>query len=97
MNYSLHPEASQDLDDAAAYYREQAGPILSQTFLAEFEHAVERLLRHPLLGAKWRKDKRRFPMIRFPYAIIYDISGGEIRIFAVAHYSRRPAYWRERK
>jgi len=29
MNYSLHPEASQDLDDAAAYYQKQAGNILS--------------------------------------------------------------------
>lgn len=29
MNYSLHLEASQDLDDAAAYYQKQAGNILS--------------------------------------------------------------------
>jgi plasmid stabilization system protein ParE len=49
MNYSLHQEASQDLDDAAAYYQKQAGNILSQAFLNEFEHSVERLLRHPLL------------------------------------------------
>ncbi len=53
MNYSLHPEASQDLDDAAAYYQKQAGNILSQAFLNEFEHSVERLLRHPLLDSLW--------------------------------------------
>lgn len=51
MNYSLHQEASQDLDDAAAYYQKQAENILSQAFLNEFEHSVERLLRHPLLGS----------------------------------------------
>ncbi|OGS94690.1 MAG: hypothetical protein A3H31_12940 [Gallionellales bacterium RIFCSPLOWO2_02_FULL_57_47] len=34
MNYSLHPEASQDLDDAAAYYQKQAGNALSQALLA---------------------------------------------------------------
>ncbi len=97
MNYSLHPDASQDLDDAATYYQKQAGNILSQTFLAEFERSVERLLKHPLLGAKWRKEKRRFVMGRFPYAIIYTVSNGELRIYAIAHQSRNPAYWRERK
>jgi plasmid stabilization system protein ParE len=97
MNYSLHPEASQDLDDAADYYRKQAGKILSQAFLVEFERSVERLLRHPLLGANWRKDKRKLVMARFPYAVIYTISKDELRIYAVAHQSRHPAYWRGRK
>lgn len=97
MNYSLHPEASQDIDDAAAYYQKQASNILSQAFLSEFERSVERLLRHPLLGAKWRKVKRRFIMARFPYAIIYTVSGNELRIYAVAHQNRHPAYWRGRK
>jgi plasmid stabilization system protein ParE len=97
MNYSLHPEASQDLDDAAGYYRKQAGNILSQAFLDEFERSVERLLRHPLLGAKWRKDKRRLPMARFPYTVIYSVSNDQLRVFAVAHYNRHPAYWRGRK
>jgi plasmid stabilization system protein ParE len=49
VKYSLHPEAFQDLDDAAAYYQKQAGNALSQALLAEFERSVERLLRHPLL------------------------------------------------
>jgi len=97
MNYSLHPEASQDLDDAADYYRKQAGNILSQAFLDEFERSVERLLRHPLLGAKWRKDKRKLIMTRFPYAVIYVISKDELRIYAVAHHNRQPAYWHGRK
>lgn len=96
MNYSLHLEASQDLDDAAAYYQKQAGNILSQAFLNEFEHSVERLLRHPLLGSLWRNNKRKFVMPRFPYSIIYTVSNNELRIFAVAHQSRRPAYWRGR-
>lgn len=32
MNYSLHPEASEDLRDAASFYRDQAGTSLSQFF-----------------------------------------------------------------
>ena len=43
MNYSLHPEAESDLRDAAEFYRERAGNSLSQSFLAEFEKAVNNL------------------------------------------------------
>ena len=46
MNYSLHPEASEDLRDAASFYREQAGPSLSQSFLGEVEQSINRLLVH---------------------------------------------------
>jgi len=91
MNYTLHPEASQDLDDAAAYYQKQAGNALSQALLNEFERSIERLLRHPLLGSKWRQNKRKLVMARFPYSIIYTQFNNELRIFAVAHQSRSPA------
>ncbi len=37
MIYSLHPEAEEDLRDAAEFYRERAGNSLSQSLLAEFE------------------------------------------------------------
>jgi plasmid stabilization system protein ParE len=59
MNYSLHPEAVQDLRDAALFYREQAGNTLSQSFLAEFEQSASILLRHPALGSPWRGRGRR--------------------------------------
>jgi hypothetical protein len=35
-------------------------------------------------------------MHRFPYSIIYDLANDEIRIYAIAHHSRHPAYWRQR-
>ena len=50
MNYWLHPEAQEDLMEAAEFYREQAGTTLSQSFLAEFEHSVGLLLQYPRLG-----------------------------------------------
>jgi plasmid stabilization system protein ParE len=97
MKYSLHPEAQADLRDAAEHYREQADIRLSQALLGEFERSVNLLLRHPLLGAVWRHGKRRYSMNRFPYSLIYLVSGEEIRFFAVAHHSRLPGYWRGRK
>jgi toxin ParE1/3/4 len=96
MRFSLHPEAETDLREAAAFYRKQAGTNLAQSFLAEFERAVDLLLEYPGLGAPWRCGKRRFFMKRFPYSVIYDTAGDELRIFAVAHHSRHPDYWRGR-
>lgn len=97
MNYWLHPEAEADLRDAAQFYREQAGTALSQSFLAEFEHSVNLLLKHPSLGAIWRHGKRRFVTRRFPFSVIYAVAGDQLRILAVAHHSKRPGYWRGRK
>lgn len=97
MKYSLHPAAEADLREAAEYYRERAGTILAQSFLAEFERAVKLLLQHPLLGTPWLQKKRRFGIRHFPLSIVYTIAVEDIRILAVAHHSRRPSYWRGRK
>jgi plasmid stabilization system protein ParE len=97
MNYWLHPEAREDLREAANFYRDNAGAALSQALLAEFEHAIGLLLEHPRLGGGWRYGKRRYVMRRFPFAIVYSVSGDQLRILAVAHQSRRPGYWRRRK
>jgi plasmid stabilization system protein ParE len=97
VNYRLHPEARKDLREAADFYREHADVALSQALLAEFERCVTLLLRHPDFGSKWRYGKRRLLMRRFPYGVVYDVVGDELRILAVAHHSRRPGYWRGRR
>jgi plasmid stabilization system protein ParE len=97
MRYWLHPEAENDLRDAAEFYRERADNTLSQSLLAEFERSVDVLLHHPGLGALWRNGRRRFLMKRFPYSLVYTVVGEQIRVLAVAHHSRRPDYWRGRR
>jgi toxin ParE1/3/4 len=97
VNYSLHPEAESDLREAAKYYRERAGVVLAQAFFAEFEHTMNMLLQHPMLGAAWLHGKRRHVMKRFPYSVVYSVAGDTIQVLAVAHQSRRPGYWRKRK
>lgn len=97
MNYWLHPEAQEDLREAAEFYRQQAGAALSQTLFGEFERAVGRLLIHPGLGAVWLRGRRRLVLRGFPYSLIYSVVKDEIRVLAFAHQSRRPSYWRHRK
>jgi len=98
MNYSLHPEALEDLRDAASFYREKAGTRLSQSLLGEFEQSISRLLLHPALGSPWRgRGRRRYLMKHFPYSLVYTVSADELRVLAVAHHSRRPDCWAHRK
>jgi toxin ParE1/3/4 len=98
MNYSLHPEAEEDLRNAAEFYRGRAGNSLSNSLLAEFEHSVSILLRRPELGSPWRGGgRRRYLMRRFPYSLVYTLSGEEISILAVAHHNRHPNYWGARR
>ena len=97
MIFRLHPEAANDLRDAARYYFEHANAALSQALFAEFDRAVKVLIAHPQWGSPWRAGFRRYLMRRFPYSIFYSIADEEIRIMAVAHQSRRPGYWQSRK
>ena len=97
MRYWLHPEAVKDLRDAAEFYRSRADTSLSQSLLAEFEQSVALLIQHPGLGAIWRNGRRRLLMKRFPYSLIYTVAGEQIQILAVAHHSRKPDYWRNRR
>lgn len=90
MNYWLHPEAREDLREAAEFYRDNAGVPLSQSLLAEFEQSVDLLLEHPRLGGNWRHGKRRFVMKHFPFGVVYTVVGDQLRILPVAHHSRRP-------
>lgn len=66
-------------------------------FFAEFERTVALIVEHPGLGALWRNGKRRFILRRFPLSVIYSVRSGEVRVLAVAHHSRRPGFWRDRK
>ena len=97
MRYFLHPEAQDDLREAAEFYRGTAGNKFAQALFTEFEYSASLLLRYPTLGPVWRAETRRFIMRRFPNSLVYTVAGDELRILAVAHQSRRPGYWRGRK
>jgi hypothetical protein len=69
---------------------------LGEEFRDEAWETVRRIKKFPeawhLLGG----SIRRCQMQRFPYGIIYEASGDEIVIIAIAHLHRKPEYWRLR-
>ena len=50
MTYSLHPGAEHDIAKALDFYSEQAGSVVAECFLEEFERIAKLLVEHPGLG-----------------------------------------------
>jgi len=70
--------------------------VLGTEFLDVIEAALEDLLafmesRPVLLG-----QTRKLVLRRFPYSVMYWTDGEVIAVYAIAHQSRRPGYWRDR-
>jgi plasmid stabilization system protein ParE len=96
MNFSFHPDAEEELDEAAAHY-ENCRPGLGAEFTEEVYATIARILRYPRAWPKASSLARRCLMNRFPYAVIYQVKSGAIRIYAVAHLNRLPGYWKSRE
>lgn len=98
MRYSLHPEASAELEAAAAHYAEHASPLIAEAFLLDFERSVGLLVANPLIGSTIGSGLRLLHFARFPYSIIYEtVEQQGLQIYAVAHQHRQPGYWSDRR
>lgn len=92
MSYSLHPDAERDIADALDFYTEQAGPLVAQRFLREFERVAALLVEHPRFGAPTTRERRTFPLRVFPYSVIYRELETGVRILVVRHQHRMPGF-----
>lgn len=95
MKYEFHPEAEQELVEAALRYEAEI-PGLGYRFADEVERVIQLLLDHPELGSKVDDDLRHFVLSKFPFSIVYATTMHVIQVVAVAHGSREPEYWRSR-
>jgi toxin ParE1/3/4 len=83
------PDALAEYEEAAAYYN-------ARVSADEVEHALDRIIENPGIGAPIFHSLRRILVHRFPYGIIYREEAAGPLIVAVAHLSREPSYWRNR-
>ena len=95
MEFVWHPEAVEEADAAAAFYREQQRE-LARRFVNHLSEALERIAFKPTIYREVEPGIRKIRMRAFPYAVIYRSRGPRIEIVAVMHTRRRPGYWRER-
>jgi len=95
LGYEYHPEAEAEYLAEVAYYS-RISEELGLRFVMEVEAAITRAREFPEAWAPVRGGLRRILPRRFPHAIVYEVMADHILIWAVAHCSRKPGYWRER-
>jgi plasmid stabilization system protein ParE len=81
---------------AEVTYYNQAQPGQGEQFAAAVEEATARALAFPLAGSLGEHNTRRVLLKKFPFSVIYRPEPDGIVVFAVAHQSRLPGYWRSR-
>jgi plasmid stabilization system protein ParE len=91
----LHPEVVAEARAAHEWYmnRSQAA---ANSFIAEFDHAIEQILDNPSLWPAYVHGTRQFTLRRFPYLVVYRQTSTAVQILAVAHSRQKPGYWRRR-
>jgi plasmid stabilization system protein ParE len=95
MSLEFHPDAEEELAEAALHYdRELEG--LGNRFAAEVRRAADLLGEHPHIGHRLDDQLSRLILRRFPYSLIYAVDQTSIFVLAVAYHRRRPGYWRSR-
>lgn len=84
-----------DLAEALAYYREES-EILAGRLYDEINRLITEICAAPRLYRVVAHPVRRHISLTFPYAVLYVDAPDQIAILAIAHFKRRPAYWRAR-
>lgn len=96
MNYSFHPDAEKELDEAIAYYNGYQNG-LGLEFAKEVYLAIQNILSFPHAWTPLSATTRRCLTNRFPYGVIYQLADEEVYIIAVMQLNREPNYWKKRE
>ena len=95
MSVRLLGPAQAELDDAIAWYAEQA-PGLGDAFLIETLKTIQLIEQYPKAWHPLTPHIRHRRLRRFPYSPVYTQDGNDLLVVAVAHQHRKPGYWRAR-
>lgn len=82
--------AAHEVKEAFAWYRDQAGETVASHFMDEVARAEGHLRSNPYLYQCIAQEVRHLVLRRYPYALIYAISGDAVRVLGCLHNSREP-------
>jgi toxin ParE1/3/4 len=95
LEITFHEDADNELKAAAVFYESrQAG--LGDLFLERIDQGLDLIRAQPRAGQQLFDEFHRILTRQFPYSIVYRVAGDQIFIIAIAHWSRRPGYWKDR-
>lgn len=97
MTLEIHPKAYLDAQATYDLYFAK-DPSLAEDFTAKLEAVLLAVLKQPARFHPYKFGTRRALLKRFSHQVIFhhDEVSSVIRVLAVAHTSRRTAYWRDR-
>src|SRR5262245_34264830 len=90
MRVVLSRFALAELDEILAYIAERS-PRGARNVETRFRHAFDLIARYPEAAERveQRPDVRRLPLVRYPYAIYYEIGPDAVVVLRIIHGSRR--------
>lgn len=91
----FHEGATSDVKSAVAWYEKRSSKA-ALDFIEEPQRATGTIRQAPEHWPIGKNNTRRFPLWRFPFAVIYSERDSVVTIWAVAYCSRRPEYWARR-
>jgi len=92
----IHEDADEELKATALFYESRESG-LGEDFLQRINQAFDAIVDQPFAGQPIILDIRRRLVRQFPYSVVYRVDADRIFVLAVAHWSRRPGYWKKRK
>ena len=95
LSIEIHPEAIAAARGAREWYEARSDDA-ARAFLAELDLGIESVRTSPEAYLPYLYGTRCYLLRRFPYLIVYRVTGTTIQVVAVAHGRRRPGYWRAR-
>lgn len=96
LRLELHPAAAEEVEEAHGWYQREASIKIAGAFIDELDRAFDAIREMPNTWPSYLQGMRRFVLRRFPFTVVYRIDGDTVRVIAVAHQRRKPAYWRTR-
>jgi len=92
---ALHEDVDEEFKAGITFY-ESRQPGLGDSFFQRVSEGFELILAQPLAGQILSDAFRRRLIRQFPYSIVYRVESDSVFVLAVAHWSRRPDYWKAR-
>lgn len=93
--YRIEESAEVDFTEALDFYREESEALAGRVY-DEIHRLIAEVCAAPRLYRMVAPPVRRHFSETFPYAVLYVEKADHVLILAIAHFKRRPGYWRER-
>ena len=90
--------AAHELAEAVRWYEERR-PGWGAALFDALAHTFDLIEQYPEIGSTraGRPAARQLAVRGYPYLVVYRIRPDDVYVVAVAHGSRRPGYWKNRR